>query len=195
MKRTSLMMIMGVMLFMLAAAAFVTVQADAAPALQETVVPSPTSTALSPPVDLTTTKTPLPFVDTSPIVLWDAICVKKVPYTILSIPADASFELVAADGSIIPSLETATPVPGENSCRSVMTIGDRLVLLCTGQQGMGYTIRVTNGSEVLDFEVPMKSCPIKPDQGPTDTPTPGVMPTLPPDMAPTPDNVPFTSAP
>ncbi len=190
MKKTSLLFIMGVLTFSLALTAFVTASADSASettAAQGTVVPLLTPTIeVPPPINEPLIETPTataiapfaPAVDSSLVTLWDKICVRKVPYTILAIPASASFDLLAPDGSIIPALEpNATPVPGANRCESVLNLGGRQVLVCSGQQNSVFMLRVTDGSLTEDFEVPLKACPLKPLQL-EETETPAPTPTM-----------------
>ncbi len=167
MKKSSLLLIMGVLLFSLAVTAFVTARADAAPALQVTSTPTFTPTAFPPPAGGNgTSVTPVaPLQNASMIVLWDRVCIKKVPYNIIALPAGATFELVAADGTPIPALmPDSTPVPGQNACKSVLILGDKQVVVCTGQQDTSYTLRVTNGGITEDFVVALKACPLKPPQ-------------------------------
>jgi hypothetical protein len=114
MKNKSILLIAGAMLFALTAIAAVAPQVQAAlgansPEASVTqVTSSPTATATESPPSVETTAVPggiTPVLSTSMVEIWDSVCVKEVPYTILAIPETATFGVIAADGSVRPALE------------------------------------------------------------------------------------------
>jgi hypothetical protein len=190
MKTSGLLLIVGILVLALTVAAFVTVRADASPAAAfqvTTATPTETPTAFPPPSESgSATPTALtPVQDASLAVLWDKLCVKKVPYTILAIPSTASFGLVAADGSVVPSIGPGNN-PHNSTCKSVLRIGDQLILVCTGRENTSFTLRVTDAGLSQDFSIPLLACPMKPPQaGDTPTPLPSPAMEITPSLTPT----------
>lgn len=110
--------------------------------------------------------------------LWDSICIRKVPYTILSLSESAAFSVLRADGTVLPTLEQNEEFE-PNNCKSVFAFGGRQVVVCRGEQGISLMIRVADAGVSEDFEVPMKLCPIKRPQTDLES-TPTTVPTIPP---------------
>lgn len=107
------------------------------------------------------------------VVVWDQFCVRKIPYTLLALSPDATFEVGRLEG-IVP-----TPVVDSNSneisCEGVGTFRDKQVVVCRGPQLYSFTLHVNNGGSngVEDFQVPFKGCgAIRPDADATATPIP-----------------------
>jgi len=91
---------------------------------------------------------------------WDRFCVKKIPYTLLALPQNASYEIVAPEG-IAPTTEPGSRNPNEFSCTTAGIFRGRQVVACTGPQSWTFTLRVKDGGSSEDFVVALKGCPIK----------------------------------
>ncbi|HEY2981982.1 MAG TPA: hypothetical protein VGJ22_12430 [Anaerolineales bacterium] len=91
---------------------------------------------------------------------WDRFCVKKIPYTLLALPENASYEIVAPEG-IAPSTEPGSRNPNEFSCTTAGIFRGRQVVTCTGPQFWSFTLRVKDGGSSEDFQVGLTGCPIK----------------------------------
>jgi len=156
MKKTFTWFILGALTLALAAFGFVTAQAkpETAALLQATTAATATL-----PADTNDNNVDSGLVvpAASSVVVWDQFCVKKIPYTILALPENASFEVVQPE--ILP-----TVVPGGNSndiaCESVGTFRNKHVVVCRGPQLYSFTMHVTDGGTTEDFQVPLKACPI-----------------------------------
>jgi hypothetical protein len=187
MKIKSLLLIASAMLLTLAAIVTVAAQVQAASGVNSLaasvtqVIASPTATVTESPPSVESTAVPggiPPVLSTSMVEIWDSVCVRKVPYTILAIPETATFSVIGADGSIRPALEQGQAFE-PSSCKSVLNLGGKQVVVCRGEQGISLMIQVTDGGTSKDFEVPMKVCPIKRPVLETET-TPTPVPTIPP---------------
>ncbi len=163
MKKLTLLLTIGALMFVAVSVAFASTSAAAsetqseaafvggAPLLQD-VTPTPT-------VSPDTAAAPDDEAAASMVELWDQFCVRKIPYTLLAIPENATFEVVVPEGTY------PTPAPGyfnapQYACTSVLTINGQQVLVCTGPQLYSFTLRVTDGGTTEDFSVPLKACPL-----------------------------------
>lgn len=91
----------------------------------------------------------------SGVELWDQFCVKKIPYTLLALPKDASFDVVQPQGplpTVIPGYSTS-----DMACTSVGMFRGKQVVVCRGPQLFSFSLKVSGASE--DFQVPLKACP------------------------------------
>src|SRR5688572_31524574 len=127
MKKTFTLLMLGALTLTLLAFAFVTVQAK------------PEDKAL-----LQTTATPAPSTNNqaqtaSEVVVWDQFCVRKVPYTLLAIPQNASFEIVQPEG-VLPTPMISTGNSNEIACDSVGIFRDKQVVVCRGPQLFTFTL-------------------------------------------------------
>jgi hypothetical protein len=109
----------------------------------------------------------------SSVVVWDQFCVRKIPYTLLALEPNATFE-IASSNTAVP-----TQVIGGNtnqfSCEAAGTFRNKQVVVCRGPQLYSFTLNVhgSNGNE--QFQVPLKGCPI-PHSGGNTTPQPSPVP-------------------
>jgi len=164
MKKTFTLLALGVLTLTLLAFAFVTAQAksEGGPLLQTTATPTASTNGGNGTNDSTTS---------GDVVVWDQFCVRKIPYTLVSISKDASFEIVQPEG-VMP-----TPVKGTNNsnelvCDSVGIFRDRQLVVCRGPQLYTFTLHVTGDGVSEDFQVPLKACPIPVRPEAEATPTP-----------------------
>src|SRR5688572_3252395 len=97
MKKTFTLLMLGALTLTLLAFAFVTVQAkpEDKPLLQATATPGASA-------DSGNSGSTAPQTASENVVVWDQFCVRKVPYTLLAIPQNASFEIVQPEG-VIPT--------------------------------------------------------------------------------------------
>jgi hypothetical protein len=146
MKKTFTLLTLGALTLTLLAFAFVTAQAK------------PEDKAL-----LQTTATPAPSTSdqaqdaSGNIVVWDQFCVRKVPYTLLAIPQDASFEIAQSEEGAMPTPVIGTGNSNEIVCNSVGVYRDQQVVVCRGPQLFTFTLDVSGEA----FEVPLGACPNK----------------------------------
>jgi hypothetical protein len=91
---------------------------------------------------------------------WDRFCVKKVPYTLIAIPENATFEVATAGGTI-PTREPGGVSPGEFTCTAVGVFRGHQVVVCKGPQLTAFTLRVSADGESQDFLTGTTWCPIK----------------------------------
>ena len=91
---------------------------------------------------------------------WDRFCVKKVPYTLLALPQNATFEIVPFEGTV-PTAEPGSSSPSEFSCSAVGTFRGQQVVVCKGPQLTSFTLRVSSDGSSEDFPVGLTWCPIK----------------------------------
>jgi len=157
-KISQLALLMG--LAVLIAVAALSVQSAQAqdvpvPAFQTTATPTPSSDSVTVPGN-TAPEAQAP----SMVELWDQICVRKIPYTILAIPENATFEVVQPEGPL-PTPEPGSSNPNELACSNPVTFGGKQVVVCTGPQLFSFNLHVTDGGTTEDFPVPLKFCPIK----------------------------------
>jgi hypothetical protein len=161
MKKTFTMLMLGALTFALVAFSFVTAQAKPA----NGVSPQNTEVATSSPEPTDPAAVNGNGINgniataTSSVVVWDQFCVRKIPYTLLALEQDATFEVASQNVS-------PTQVVGGNStqfsCEGVGTFRDKQVVVCHGPQLYSFTLHVNNGGAngTEDFQVPLKGCPI-----------------------------------
>src|SRR5690349_1643020 len=131
MKKTLTLLSLGAFTLALLASAFVSAQAksDGGALLQTT------ATATTAPANNSGNNngsvTPAASGD---IVVWDQFCVRKVPYTLIAMPKDASFEVRLADNAVIPTPMISTGNSNEIACESVGVYRDKQVVVCRGPQ-------------------------------------------------------------
>jgi hypothetical protein len=165
MKKTFTLLMLGALTLALVAFSFITVQAKSgnSVAFQTTATPAPVNGDDG-----------IPGSDTnlaaSSVVVWDQFCVRKIPYTILALEPNATYEL--ASDNVVP-----TQVVGGNSnqfaCDASGTFRDKQVIVCRGPQLYSFTLHVNSGNGTEDFQVPLKGCPIpKGEPGLEATPVP-----------------------
>jgi hypothetical protein len=169
MKKTFTLLMLGALTLALVAFSFVSVQAKPgnSVAFQTTATPAPTDGANDDDDGLLGANTNLA---ASSVVVWDQFCVRKIPYTILALEPDATYEL--ASDNIVP-----TQVVGGNSnqfaCDAVGTFRDKQVIVCRGPQLYSFTLHINGSNGAEDFQVPLKGCPIpKGESSPEPTPIP-----------------------
>jgi hypothetical protein len=166
MKKTFTLLMLGALTLALVAFSFVTVQAKPgnSVAFQTTATPVPADDE----------DDGIPGSDTnlasSSVVVWDQFCVRKIPYTILALEPNATYEL--ASDNIVP-----TQVVGGNSnefaCDAVGTFRDKQVIVCRGPQLYSFTLNINGSNGAEEFQVPLKGCPIpKSESAPQPTPIP-----------------------
>ncbi len=105
------------------------------------------------------------------VALWDKVCVKKLPYTILAIPENATFEVVQPEDPL-PPVQPGSGNPNVLSFFCVVTFGGKQVVVCIGPEDFAFTLHVTDGGSSEDFTVPLKACPIKRPQPPPENVNP-----------------------
>ncbi len=151
MKKTFTLLVLGTLTLTLLAFAFVTVQAkpEDKALLQATATPG--TSANSGNSGPTTSQ-----VASENVVVWDQFCVRKVPYTLLAIPQDASFEIVKPEG-VQPTPIISTGNSNEIVCDSVGVFRDQQIVVCRGPQLFTFTLNVSGEA----FEVPLGACPNK----------------------------------
>jgi hypothetical protein len=96
----------------------------------------------------------------SSVVVWDQFCVRKIPYTILALPENSTFEL-ASESAVVP-----TQVVGGNTnqfaCESVGTFRNKHIVVCHGPELYSFDLQVNDGGSAATYQVPLKGCPIPP---------------------------------
>jgi hypothetical protein len=156
MKRSTTLIMLGTLTLALLAFAFATVQAKPAEnvLLQTTATPAGTTDA-----DASTQA-----VASTNVVVWDKFCVQKIPYTIIALPQNASFEIAPpAENAFIPTPVKGTSNSNEMVCNSVGTYRDMQVVVCRGPQLVSIPQNVTSDGGSEEFLVPMGACPIPSD--------------------------------
>ncbi len=106
----------------------------------------------------------------SVVQVWDQFCVSKVPYTLLALPQDASFDVVQPEGplpTVMPGYTTASQI----ACDSVGVFRDKQVVVCRGPQLFSFTLKIS-GAASEDSQVPLKECPLPHEQAPTEVLSP-----------------------
>jgi hypothetical protein len=148
MKKTFTLLMLGTLTLTLLAFAFVTVQAkpEDRVLLQTTATPAPSTDAQAQDAS-------------GSVVVWDQFCVRKVPYTLLAIPQNASFEIVQPE--VIPTPMISTGNSNEIVCDSVGVFRDQQVVVCRGPQLFTFTLNVSGDGASEAFEVPLGACPTK----------------------------------
>jgi hypothetical protein len=150
MKKTFTLLALGAITLTLLAFAFVTVQAksEGNAVLQTTATPTALASASS------------ATAASGDVVVWDQFCVRKVPYTLVALPQNASFEVVQSDRAVMPTPIISTGNSNEIACESVGIYRDRQVVVCRGPQLYNITLHVSGDGANEDFQVPLKACPI-----------------------------------
>jgi hypothetical protein len=90
--------------------------------------------------------------------MWDQFCVKKIPYTLLAVPEDATFEIVQPEGplpTVRPGYSTS-----EIACESAGIFRGQQVIVCRGPDLFSFNLTITSGGETGEFPVPLKTCPL-----------------------------------
>ena len=98
--------------------------------------------------------------DASLVQEWDRFCVKKVPYTLLALPENASYEVAPFEGTM-PTIEPGAVSPSEFSCTTAGIFRGQQVVVCKGPQLTSFTLRVSADGASEDFPVGLTWCPIK----------------------------------
>jgi hypothetical protein len=161
MKNTSKVLLFGVLALMLLIPAALVGAASNRTDLLQQATPTAASAA-----GADTGATQAPAVEgtpTSPVVeLLDQFCVRKVPYSLLAIPEDASFEVVPpAEGVAPPTLNPLTGNTNEIVCTSAGIFGGKQVIACRGPELWSFNLTITDRGESGEFPVPLKTCTIE----------------------------------
>lgn len=90
-------------------------------------------------------------------------CVRKIPYTLLALPENATFEVIAPYGPV-PTPEPGSTNPNEYACSAALILDGKQIVVCTGPNDYSFSLRVMNDGGAEDFPVPLKACPIKKDR-------------------------------
>ncbi len=147
MKKTITLLALGALTLSLLAFAFVTVEAKSEGGVQlqttATVAPSTNGSAAS-----------------GDVVVWDQFCVRKVPYTLIAMSKNASFEVAKPEG-IMPTPVTGTGNSNEIACESVGIFRDKQIVVCRGPQLFTFTLNVSGDGASEAFAVPLGACPNK----------------------------------
>lgn len=103
--------------------------------------------------------------------LWDKFCVAKVPYTLLALPQDATFNVTQPTGP------APTPAPGyttadKTACDSVGVFRGKQVIVCRGPQLTSFSLKISSGGASQDYQVPLKECALPHTTAPAATPAP-----------------------
>ncbi len=98
---------------------------------------------------------------TSPtVVVWDQFCVKKVPYTLLAVAENATFEVKPPDDAVVmPTPNVRTGNTNEIVCESAGIFRGKQVIVCRGPELWSFNISITDGGQSDIFPVPLKACP------------------------------------
>jgi hypothetical protein len=107
------------------------------------------------------------------VVVWDQFCVRKVPYTLIAISQNASFEILEQDGTVMPTPIVSTGNSNEIVCESVGVFRDKQVVVCRGPQLFSFPISVSGDGGTEEFLVPLGACP---GPRPTDGDAPAATP-------------------
>lgn len=158
MKKTFTLLMLGALTLALTAFGSFNAQAKSEgniAVLQETATPIPTDEDANDDGTLGLDPTD----PNSSVVVWDQFCVRKIPYTILALPENSTFELASQE--IVP-----TQVVGGNSnefaCESVGTFRNKHIVVCHGPQLYSFNLQVNDGGTTESYQVPLKGCPIPP---------------------------------
>lgn len=156
MKNTSTILLIGAIALSVIGAAFAlqpgrAAAGEAAPVLQNaTPTAADTGAAQAPAVQGTPTE--------PQVQIWDQFCVKKIPYTLLAIPENATFEVIQPEGplpTVRPGYSTT-----DIACESVGIFRGKQVLVCRGPDLWSFNVTISDGGASADFPVPLKSCPL-----------------------------------
>jgi hypothetical protein len=149
MKKTFTLLMLGALTLALTAFGFFNVQAksDGNPVLQTTATPIPNDQDAdegNPGLD--------PTDPDSSVVVWDQFCVRKIPYTILALPENSTFEL--ASDQIVPT-QTVGGNTNQFACESVGTFRNKHVVVCHGPQLYSFNLQVNDGGSTEAYQVPL----------------------------------------
>ncbi len=106
----------------------------------------------------------------SVVQVWDQFCVSKVPYTLLALTQDASFDVVQPEGPL-PTVMPGYTAADQIACDSVGVFRDKQIVVCRGPQLFSFTLKISSAASE-DFQVPLKECPLPHEQAPTEVPSP-----------------------
>jgi hypothetical protein len=155
MKKTFTLLMLGALTLALTAFGFFNVQAksDGNAVLQTTATPIPTDQD----TDDDGNSVLDPTDPNSSVVVWDQFCVRKIPYTILALPENSTFEL--ASDQVVPT-QTVGGNTNQYACESVGTFRDKHIVVCHGPQLYSFNLQVNDGGTTQEYQVPLKGCPI-----------------------------------
>lgn len=91
---------------------------------------------------------------------WDRFCVKKVPYTLLALPENATYEVAQFEG-VLPTTEPGSNTPLEFSCTTAGIFRGKQVVVCKGPQLVSFTLNVSSDGASEAFPVGLTFCPLK----------------------------------
>lgn len=165
MKKTFTLLMLGALTLALTAFGFFNVQAKSEgniAVLQATATPIPADEETNDDANDNNGSLGLDPTDpNSSVVVWDQFCVRKIPYTILALPENSTFELASESVAVAP-----TQVVGGNSnqfaCESVGTFRNKHIVVCHGPQLYSFDLQVNDGGTTETYQVPLKGCPIPP---------------------------------
>ena len=167
MKKTYVVLLLGTLTLALLAFAYVSAQAmtgdNPNALLQVTGTPGVE--------EATDSQTPV----ASIVELWSQFCVKKIPYTLLALPENASFEVALPEETILPTPHPAMGNSNEIACTNVGIFRGMQVVVCRGPAAYAFPLQVSDGATSEEFEVPLKACGLQesaPEESPEATPVP-----------------------
>ena len=109
----------------------------------------------------------IPVTGADVILLECQFCMQGMGNAILVIPDTSTFELVT-------SATTVSPPGTETGCNTVDTFGGRQVVLCRGEENSTLTLDIcANGTDCVQLDVDLQSCPDAGTAQPNATETPG----------------------
>ena len=159
MKKTFTLLLLGAITLTLLAFAYVSAKAQSGSDGNSALLQQATATPTTP---VTGGDNSSNAQTTSSVEVWDQFCVKKIPYTILALSKNASFEVAQSDASTPqPTPVVGTDNSNEIACSSVGTFRDKQVVVCHGPQLFAFTLHISGDGGSEDFQVPLKACPIK----------------------------------
>ncbi len=91
---------------------------------------------------------------------WDRFCVKKVPYTLLALPENATYEVAEFEG-VLPTTEPGSNTPLEFSCTTAGIFRGKQVVVCKGPQLVTFNLKVSSDGASEEFPVGLTFCPLK----------------------------------
>ncbi len=101
--------------------------------------------------------------------VWDQFCVAKVPYTLLALPTNASFDIKPPQGPL-PTAMPGYTVADQIACDSVGTFRDKQVVICRGPQLYAFSLQISGSGSSQEFKVPLKECALPQSTNPAHTP-------------------------
>lgn len=162
MKKTSILLLVSVLTLTLLAFAYVTAQAETGSDENAVSLLQATSTLQVPATpgaqEETQQDTTQGTQIASLVELWDQFCIRKIPYTLLALPENATFELIQPESP----LPTPNPVFSANSneisCTNVGIFRGQQVVVCRGPNNYSFSLQVSDGGAAEEFVVPLKAC-------------------------------------